>query len=100
VTVEWTKRVDPIKFKAKVDRDRIGNVLAQTGLLQLDLIPLAPRLMKRFDPRFGIASRFRALRRQRASDWHRWSKGERIVALCLVIFFISLPAFLLVSVQR
>jgi MFS transporter, DHA2 family, multidrug resistance protein len=39
--------------------EQIGNVLAWTGLPQLLLIPLAPRLMKRFDPRyigaFGIA---------------------------------------------
>ena len=38
--------------------EQIGNVLAWTGLPQLLLIPLVPRLMKRFDPRFVIALGF------------------------------------------
>ena len=32
--------------------EQIGNVLAWTGLPQLLLIPLVPRLMKRFDIRY------------------------------------------------
>ena len=81
-----------------MDRDRIGNVRAWTELPQLVLIPLVPRPMKRFDPRFGIAAGFALFA---ASAWRRWSKGARIVALCLLASFLaSPPADLLVSVQR
>jgi len=38
--------------------EQIGMVLAWTGLPQLVLIPLVPRLMKRFDPRLVIAAGF------------------------------------------
>ena len=38
--------------------EQIGMVLAWTGLPQLVLIPLVPRLMKRFDPRLVIAVGF------------------------------------------
>jgi MFS transporter, DHA2 family, multidrug resistance protein len=38
--------------------EQIGMVLAWTGLPQLILIPLVPRLMKRFDPRLVIAVGF------------------------------------------
>jgi MFS transporter, DHA2 family, multidrug resistance protein len=38
--------------------EQIGMVLAWTGLPQLVLIPLVPRLMKRFDPRIVIAVGF------------------------------------------
>ena len=38
--------------------EQIGMVLAWTGLPQLVLIPLVPRLMKRFDPRLLIAAGF------------------------------------------
>jgi DHA2 family multidrug resistance protein len=38
--------------------EQIGMVLAWTGLPQLVLIPLVPRLMKRFDPRLVIAGGF------------------------------------------
>jgi DHA2 family multidrug resistance protein len=38
--------------------EQIGMVLAWTGLPQLVLIPLVPRLMKRFDPRIIIAVGF------------------------------------------
>jgi DHA2 family multidrug resistance protein len=38
--------------------EQIGMVLAWTGLPQLLLIPLVPRLMKRFDPRLVIAVGF------------------------------------------
>jgi DHA2 family multidrug resistance protein len=38
--------------------EQIGMVLAWTGLPQLVLIPLVPRLMKRFDPRIIIAAGF------------------------------------------
>ena len=38
--------------------EQIGLVLAWTGLPQLVLIPLVPRLMKRFDPRIVIAIGF------------------------------------------
>jgi DHA2 family multidrug resistance protein len=38
--------------------EQIGMVLAWTGLPQLILIPLVPRLMKRFDARFIIATGF------------------------------------------
>jgi DHA2 family multidrug resistance protein len=38
--------------------EQIGMVLAWTGLPQLVLIPLVPRLMKRFDPRILIAFGF------------------------------------------
>jgi DHA2 family multidrug resistance protein len=38
--------------------EQIGMVLAWTGLPQLVLIPLVPRLMKRFDPRFVIGVGF------------------------------------------
>ncbi len=38
--------------------EQIGMVLAWTGLPQLLLIPLVPRLMKRFDPRIMIAVGF------------------------------------------
>ena len=40
--------------------EQIGMVLAWTGLPQLVLIPLVPRLMKRFDARLviGAASRY------------------------------------------
>jgi DHA2 family multidrug resistance protein len=38
--------------------EQIGMVLAWTGLPQLVLIPLVPRLMKRFDPRLLIAIGF------------------------------------------
>jgi MFS transporter, DHA2 family, multidrug resistance protein len=38
--------------------EQIGMVLAWTGLPQLVLIPLVPRLMKRFDPRFVAAVGF------------------------------------------
>src|SRR5262249_34886327 len=38
--------------------EQIGMVLAWTGLPQLVLIPLVPRLMKRFDPRLIIAVGF------------------------------------------
>jgi DHA2 family multidrug resistance protein len=38
--------------------EQIGMVLAWTGLPQLVLIPLVPRLMKRFDPRIIIAIGF------------------------------------------
>jgi DHA2 family multidrug resistance protein len=38
--------------------EQIGMVLAWTGLPQLVLIPLVPRLMKRFDPRLVIGTGF------------------------------------------
>src|SRR5262249_25727363 len=38
--------------------DQIGMVLAWTGLPQLALIPLVPRLMKRVDPRIMIGAGF------------------------------------------
>src|SRR6266404_3799627 len=38
--------------------EQIGMVLAWTGLPQLVLIPLVPRLMKRFDPRLVIGVGF------------------------------------------
>ncbi len=38
--------------------EQIGMVLAWTGLPQLALIPLVPRLMKRFDPRLIIGTGF------------------------------------------
>src|SRR5580704_13967650 len=38
--------------------EQIGTVLAWTGLPQLVLIPLVPRLMKRFDPRIVICVGF------------------------------------------
>ncbi len=38
--------------------EQIGAVLAWTGLPQLALIPLVPRLMKRFDPRLVIGAGF------------------------------------------
>jgi DHA2 family multidrug resistance protein len=38
--------------------EQIGMVLAWTGLPQLVLIPLAPRLMQRFDPRLVIGTGF------------------------------------------
>jgi DHA2 family multidrug resistance protein len=38
--------------------EQIGMVLAWTGLPQLVLIPLVPRLMRRFDPRFLIIAGF------------------------------------------
>jgi DHA2 family multidrug resistance protein len=38
--------------------EQIGMVLAWTGLPQLVLIPLVPRLMKRFDPRIVIGTGF------------------------------------------
>ena len=43
--------------------EQIGMVLAWTGLPQLLLIPLVPRLMKRFDPRLHDRHRFRPVRR-------------------------------------
>ncbi|NEV03351.1 multidrug efflux MFS transporter, partial [Bradyrhizobium uaiense] len=38
--------------------EQIGMVLAWTGLPQLLLIPLVPRLMQRFDPRIVIGIGF------------------------------------------
>lgn len=38
--------------------ERIGMVLARTGLPQLVLIPLVPQLMKRIDPRIMIGTPF------------------------------------------
>ena len=43
--------------------EQIGMVLAWTGLPQLVLIPLVPRLMKRFDPRHRDRRRLCAVRR-------------------------------------
>ncbi len=42
--------------------EQIGMVLAWTGLPQLVLIPLVPRLMRRFDPRIVIVARLRVVR--------------------------------------
>ena len=44
-------------------------VLAWTGLPQLVLIPLVPRLMKRFDPRLVIGVGFALVRRQQLHEY-------------------------------
>ena len=47
--------------------EQIGMVLAWTGLPQLLLIPLVPRLMKRFDARYIVGAGLRPVRRCRTS---------------------------------
>ena len=50
--------------------EQIGNVLAWTGLPQLILIPLVPKLMERIDARYLAALRARAVRLQLLHEHH------------------------------
>src|SRR5258705_6865962 len=82
--------------------EQIGMVLAWTGLPQLVLIPLVPRLMKRFDPRLVIgvgfalfaASNFMniCMSTDYASDQLFWPNVVRAVGQALVVAPLSAVA--------
>jgi DHA2 family multidrug resistance protein len=82
--------------------EQIGMVLAWTGLPQLVLIPLVPRLMKRFDPRLVIgvgfalfsASNFMniSLTSDYANDQLFWPNVVRAVGQALILTPLSAVA--------
>ena len=82
--------------------EQIGMVLAWTGLPQLLLIPLVPRLMKRFDPRLVIVVGFALFAASNfmniymtadyASDQLLWPNVVRAVGQALILTPLSVVA--------
>jgi DHA2 family multidrug resistance protein len=82
--------------------EQIGMVLAWTGLPQLLLIPLVPRLMKRFDPRLVIGVGFALfavsnflniyMTADYASDQLLWPNVVRAVGQALILTPLSVVA--------
>ena len=88
--------------------EQIGSVLAWTGLPQLVLIPLVPRLMKRFDPRLVIGTGFAlfaasnfmniAMTGDYAADQLLWPNVVRAIGQALV--FAPLSAVATAGIER
>ena len=60
--------------------EQIGMVLAWTGLPQLILIPLVPRLMKRFDARLMIAVGFALFAASNFMNIHMHGRLRRLIS--------------------
>jgi DHA2 family multidrug resistance protein len=90
--------------------EQIGMVLAWTGLPQLLLIPLVPRLMKRFDPRLLIGVGFALFAASNfmniymtadyASDQLLWPNVVRAVGQALILTPLSVVATAGVEVEN
>jgi DHA2 family multidrug resistance protein len=88
--------------------EQIGSVLAWTGLPQLVLIPLVPRLMKRFDPRLVIGAGFAlfaasnfmniAMTGDYAADQLLWPNVVRAIGQALA--FAPLSAIATAGIER